>query len=111
MLTVGCISHKFYHEQPSPGPRQRVFCKGPKKYSRKGKLNEKKIHERQLTLKNIHAMAYKNSNKEFDKKKIPAARKLPPPPPPHTFSNGPSLRTQKGVIVSSGPSGDRGNWG
>ena len=82
MLTVGCISHKFYHEQPSPGPRQRVFCKGPKKYSRKGKLNEKKIHERQLTLKNIHAMAYKNSNKEFDKKKIPAARKLPPPPPP-----------------------------
>ena len=27
-----------------------------KKYSRKGKLNEK-IHARQLTLKNIHAMA------------------------------------------------------
>ena len=26
-------------------------------YSRKGKLNEKKIHARQLTLKNIHAMA------------------------------------------------------
>ena len=43
---------------------------------------KKKIHERQLTLKNIHAMAYKNSNKEFDKKKIPAARKLPTPPPP-----------------------------
>ena len=28
----------------------------PKKYSRKGKLN-KKIHARQLILKNIHAMA------------------------------------------------------
>ena len=28
-----------------------------KKYSRKGKLNEKKIHARQLILKNIHAMA------------------------------------------------------
>ena len=28
-----------------------------KKYSRKGKLNEKKIHARQLILRNIHAMA------------------------------------------------------
>ena len=28
-----------------------------KKYSRKGKLNEKKINARQLTLKNIHAIA------------------------------------------------------
>ena len=28
-----------------------------KKYSRKGKLNEKKIHAHQLILKNIHAMA------------------------------------------------------
>ena len=28
-----------------------------KKYSRKGKLNEKKIHARQLILKSIHAMA------------------------------------------------------
>ena len=27
------------------------------KYSRKGKLNEEKIHARQITLKNIHAMA------------------------------------------------------
>ena len=32
----------------------------------------------------------KNSYKEFDdKKKIPAARKLPNPPPPRNFSNGP----------------------
>ena len=31
-----------------------------KKYSRKGKLNEKKFHARQLTQKNIfHATAYK----------------------------------------------------
>ena len=28
-----------------------------KKYLRKGKLNKKKIHARQLTLKNNHAMA------------------------------------------------------
>ena len=28
-----------------------------KKYSRKGKLHEKKNHARQLILKNIHAMA------------------------------------------------------
>ena len=27
------------------------------KYSRRGKLNEEKIHARQITLKNIHAMA------------------------------------------------------
>ena len=27
------------------------------KYSRKGKLHEKKIHARQLILKNIHALA------------------------------------------------------
>ena len=30
--------------------------------------------------------------------------------PPHNFSNGPSLRTPKGVIVPGVPSGDRGNW-
>ena len=43
----------------------------------------KKIHARQLALKNIHAMAYKNkySYKEFDnEKKIPPARKFPAPP-------------------------------
>ena len=32
-------------------------AKYKKKYSRKGKLNEKKIHAPQLILKNIHAMA------------------------------------------------------
>ena len=35
----------------------RAKCK--KIYSRKGKLNEEKIHPRQLILKDIHAMAYK----------------------------------------------------
>ena len=32
-------------------------AKYKKKSSRKGKLNEKQIYARQLTLKNIHAMA------------------------------------------------------
>ena len=32
-------------------------AKYQKKYSREGKLNEKKHHARQLILKNIHAMA------------------------------------------------------
>ena len=60
--------------------------KVPKKYSRKRKLKEKKIHARQLTLKNVHGMASKkNSYKEFDNKKIPVARKFPTPPPPITF--------------------------
>ena len=55
--------------------------KVPKKYSRKRKLKEKKIHACQLTLKNIHGMASKkNSYKEFDNKK-----NSPPPPPPITF--------------------------
>ena len=31
-------------------------AKYKKKYSRKGNLNEKKIHARQLILKNIHAI-------------------------------------------------------
>ena len=53
----------------------------------------KKNHARQLTLKNIHAMAKKKSYKKFDnEKKISAARKFPTSTP-HNFSNGPSLRT------------------
>ena len=65
-----------------------------KKYSRKGKLNIKKIHARQLILTNIHAMAKKNSYKEFDnenKKKNSCGSKIPLPSP-HNFSNDPSLR-------------------
>ena len=53
---------------PSPHPRHNFLRDGPvenllrggrstkKKYSRKGKLNEKKILARQLILKNIHAI-------------------------------------------------------
>ena len=68
------------------------------KYSPKGKLNEKifmlwpkKIHTRNLITK-----------KKF--------LRLENSQPPHNFSNGPSLRTPKGVIVPGVPSGDRGNW-
>ena len=43
------------------GPLENLWGGGAgevqRKYSRKAKLNEKKIHARQLTLKNIHAMA------------------------------------------------------
>ena len=43
------------------GPLENLWGGGAgevqKKYSRKGKLNEKKFHARQLTLKNIHATA------------------------------------------------------
>ena len=46
------------------GPLENLWGEGgrgagevQKKYSRKGKLNEKKKNARQLTLKNIHAMA------------------------------------------------------
>ena len=53
-----------------------------KKYSRKGKLHEKKkkIQARQLILKMFMLWPKKNSYKEFDnEKKIPAARKFPSP--------------------------------
>ena len=42
------------------GPLENLLGGGgevQKKYSRKAKLNEKKIHARQLTLNNIHATA------------------------------------------------------
>ena len=43
----------------------------------------KKIHSRQLTLKNIYAMAYKKSDKEFDnEKKFLWLENSPPPTPP-----------------------------
>ena len=60
--------------------------KVPKKYSRKRKLKEKKIHARQLTLKNIHATAWKkNSYKEFDNERNSCGLKIPLFPPPITF--------------------------
>ena len=65
-----------------------------KKYSRKGKLHEKKfLHWRHLILKYIHAMPLKkNSYKEFDNEKK-FLRLENSPPTPHNFSNGPSLTT------------------
>ena len=41
----------------------------------------KKIHARQLTLKNIHATAKKNSYKEFDNEKKSCRSKIPHPSP------------------------------
>ena len=62
-----------------------------KKYSRKGKLNEKNSCTPINTKKIFMLWPKKNSCKEFDnEKKIPAARKFPSPPP-HNFSNSPSL--------------------
>ena len=61
-----------------------------KKISRKKKIKFKKIHARQLILTNIHAMAKKNSYKEFDNEN--KFLRLENSPPPHNFSNGPSLR-------------------
>ena len=52
-----------------------------KKYSRKGKLNEKKNHARQLILKNVHAMARKNSTRNLITKKYSCGSKIPPTPP------------------------------
>ena len=52
----------------------------------------KKIHVRQLTLRNIHATAIKKSYEEFDNEiKFLRLKNSPPPPTPHNFSNGPSL--------------------
>ena len=58
----------YLKKSPPPTPAITFLRDGPlenllgggrstKKYSRKGKLNEKKILARQLILKNIHAMA------------------------------------------------------
>ena len=46
----------------------------------------KKIHARQLTLKNIHAVALKkNSYKEYDNEKNSGDSKITHPPPPQLF--------------------------
>ena len=56
-----------------------------KKYSHKGKLNEKKVHARQLTLKKYLCYGLKNIHtRNLIAKKIPAAQP-PSPPPPITF--------------------------
>ena len=56
-----------------------------KQNSCKGKLSEKKIHVRQLTLKKYSCHSLKKIHKRnLIAKKIPVARKFPsqPPPPP-----------------------------
>ena len=62
-----------------------------KKYSRKGKLNEKNswtpINPKKYSCYGLK----KNSYKEFDNEKI-FLRLENSPPLPHNFSNGPSLR-------------------
>ena len=60
-----------------------------KKCSRKGKLNEKKIDARQLTLQNIHAMAKKIHSRNLMTKKNSCGSKIPHPS--HNISNDPSL--------------------
>ena len=68
-------------------------AKYKKKYAAQGKIKWKKFMHarspsRQLTLKDIHAMAYKKLIQGiWWRKKIPAAWKFPTPPP--NFSNGP----------------------
>ena len=56
----------------------------PKKYSRQGKLNEKQIHARQLTLKIFMLWPKKIHTRNLITKKQSL---------PHNFSNGPSLLT------------------
>ena len=53
-----------------------------KKNSRKGKLNENKIHARQLILKDIHALAEKKIHtRNLITKKNSCGSKIPLPPP------------------------------
>ena len=58
-MTTGAIEYRSFLFRD--GPLANLWGGGgrrsTKKYSCKGKLNEKQIHARQLTLKNIHAMA------------------------------------------------------
>ena len=63
----------------------------PKKYLRKGKLNEKKIHARQLTLKkySYHVLKKKIHTWNLITKTNSYGPKIPQPH--HNFSNGPSL--------------------
>ena len=57
-------------------------AKYKKKIFAQGKIKWKKIHARQLTPKNIQAMAYKKKHtRNLMTKKIPAAQKFPNLPP------------------------------
>ena len=84
-----------YLSWPSTGSKGRTIRKlmaggrSTKKYSRKGKLNEK-IHARQLTLQKYSCYDLKkNHARKLITKKNSCGSKIPHPP--HNFSNGPSL--------------------
>ena len=62
-----------------------------KKYSCKGKLNEKNSCT-PINRKKYSCYGLKNSYKEFDNEKKSMLLENPSPPP-HHFSNGPSLKT------------------
>ena len=70
-----------------------------KKILAQGKIKWKKIHARQLILKNIHAMAEKKkSSKEFDNEKK-FLRLENSPPPAITFLKVRPLTEQVGPLV------------
>ena len=70
-----------------------------KKYSRKGKLNEKKNYARQLILKKYSGYGLKKIHiRNLITKKI-----FENSPPPHNFSNGPSLITHSSMCPSTKP--------
>ena len=78
-----------------------------KKILAQGKIKWKKIHARQLILKNIHAMAEKkNPPRNLITKKILAARKFPSPC--HNFSKGPSLNRAGGAAGRLKPNQKKG---
>ena len=71
-----------------------------KKYSRKGKLNEKNSGAPINTKTIFMPWPKTNSYKEIDKeKKIPAVRKFPSP---HNFFNGRSLKEVLGLLPYAG---------
>jgi len=63
------------------GPLENLWgAKYKKKFSRKEKLNEKKIHARQLILKKYSCYGLKKSYKDFDNEKKFLRLENPPPP-------------------------------
>ena len=56
-MTTGAIEYRSFLFRDGPLANLWGGRRSTKKYSCKGKLNDKQIHALQLTLKNIHAMA------------------------------------------------------
>ena len=79
-------------------------AKYKKKYSRKGKLNDKKNSCTPINPKKYSCYGLKKFIQGiWWRKKIPAARKFPSPSPsPHNFSNGPSLRAHSLLLAVHG---------